>query len=278
MFNADILKNPKVEIFVNDGRHHLLMQQPNRYDLITLESPPVVHAGVSSLYTKEFYHLARSRLGKDGYITQWLPIYQLSEKANLSLVRAFVEVFPDSAMLSGFGGDLILMGKKGHPFVLDIDRVDKNLADAPQVLRDLERIHMGTLTDIVGSYASSGQTLARVSQHSKLLEDDFPIIEYSIHSNYVGELGIPRQLFDVSQANQWCPKCFTPVWLSGKLADLPAYLKYMGKVYSHDAFLHSKMTIRKKGIQIEPFQDLDDHRLMEKYPYLRFFYWKKRTD
>ena len=59
--NGDVLHDPRVTVFINDGRQHLQMQAagPTGYDLITLEPPPIVHAGVAALYTTEFYERAR---------------------------------------------------------------------------------------------------------------------------------------------------------------------------------------------------------------------------
>lgn len=45
------------------------MQPPASYDLITLEPPPIVYAGVAALYSREFYRLARTRLNTKGYIS-----------------------------------------------------------------------------------------------------------------------------------------------------------------------------------------------------------------
>ena len=47
--------------------------------------PPIAFAGVSSLYSVEFYRLARSRLKPGGFLTQWLPLYQVSPQAGLSM-------------------------------------------------------------------------------------------------------------------------------------------------------------------------------------------------
>ena len=60
--NRDVLRDPRVAVYINDGRQHLQMQPEASYDLITLEPPPVAHAGVGGLYSREFYVLARSRL------------------------------------------------------------------------------------------------------------------------------------------------------------------------------------------------------------------------
>src|SRR5207302_1993414 len=60
--NHNVLKDARVAVYVNDGRQHLQMQPPASYDLITLEPPPIAHAGVGALYSREFYQLARTRL------------------------------------------------------------------------------------------------------------------------------------------------------------------------------------------------------------------------
>ncbi|MBW2458652.1 MAG: hypothetical protein JRI68_29410 [Deltaproteobacteria bacterium] len=65
--NGQVLVDPRVAVFVNDGRHHLLMQPADSYDLVTLEPPPITFAGVAALYSREFYELVRSRLTPTGY-------------------------------------------------------------------------------------------------------------------------------------------------------------------------------------------------------------------
>ena len=78
-----MLHDPRVAVHVNDGRQHLQMQPRAAYDLITLEPPPIVHAGVGALYSREFYALARTRLKPNGFLSQWLPVYQVPEATAL---------------------------------------------------------------------------------------------------------------------------------------------------------------------------------------------------
>src|SRR5205085_9013716 len=66
--NRDVLRDPRVAVYVNDGRQHLQMQAASTYDLITLEPPPIAHAGVGALYSREFYELARTRRKPGGYL------------------------------------------------------------------------------------------------------------------------------------------------------------------------------------------------------------------
>lgn len=240
-----ILNDPRVSVFINDGRHHLLMQEEGIYDLITLEPPPISEAGVSSLFTREFYELAKTRLQQGGFVSQWLPALQLSEEEALSLIRAFVEVFPESVLLNGFFHNMILIGRKGKGIELDIDLVEKNIAANPAVQKNLNRMLMGTLTELVGSFTASSETLTLATQNSITLEDDHPIIEYSIRSKFK-TVRQPKSIFDVSGANKWCPGCFTKKRLSGELINLKTYFKIMEEIYASDRFLLSKH-LRKKG-------------------------------
>ena len=99
--NRDVLNDPRVRVYVNDGRQHLAMQAAAAYDLITLEPPPIAHAGVGALYSREFYELARSRLKPGGYLSQWLPAYQVPPETSLAMVRAFIDVFPQCGAAVG---------------------------------------------------------------------------------------------------------------------------------------------------------------------------------
>ena len=106
--NRDVLHDPRVVVYVNDGRQHLQMQRPGSYDLITLEPPPIGYAGVAALYSREFYALARTRLTPKGYISQWLPAYQVPAQTTLAMIRAFVDVFPQAVLISGAEAELLL--------------------------------------------------------------------------------------------------------------------------------------------------------------------------
>ena len=103
-----------MSVYLNDGRHHLQMQPPDSYDLVALEPPPIGYAGVASLYSEEFYQLARTRLTPNGFISQWLPAYQVPTATTLSMIRSFIDVFPEAVLLSGAEADLILIGARNR--------------------------------------------------------------------------------------------------------------------------------------------------------------------
>ena len=79
----------------------------------------------------EFYALARTRLKPGGYLSQWLPAYQVPTETTLAMVRAFIDVFPQSVLLSGAEADLLLVGANGSRIEVDPDTLAEALAERP---------------------------------------------------------------------------------------------------------------------------------------------------
>jgi len=234
--NRDVIDDPRVRVYINDGRQHLRMQPEGSYDLITLEPPPISYAGVSSLYSREFYELARTRLAPGGALTQWLPAYQVSEGAARAVVRAFLDVFPGAVLLSGFRSELILVGSRDGAPTFDLPAVEARIAARPEVARDLARIDVETLTALVGTFVADGETLDRGTRGVAPVTDDWPVMEYSVHARLF-ETRLPADLFDPSRVATWCPSCFVDGSPRPEVADLEGYLKALSVWYRSEEFL-----------------------------------------
>ena len=230
--NKDVLHNPKLEVHINDGRQHLQMQPPASYDLITLEPPPIAYAGVGALYSREFYALARTRLKPRGYIRQWLPAYQVPPETTLAMVRAFVDVFPQAVLLSGAESDLVLLGANDERIEIDPDKVAAALGKAPEVRADLDRINLGTLREIVGTFVGSPRTLAEATRNVAPVTDDRPMQEYGVRSMLNFFKGVPTDVVDLGDVAAWCPKCFDNGAPTAAVDGLGTYLELMTLAYA----------------------------------------------
>lgn len=173
------LADPRVRVFVDDGRHHLIVHD-TRYDVITAEPPPPTHAGVVNLYSREFYRLAASRLAPGGVITQWLPVFELSDTEVRAMIGAFVAELPHTALLYGYRQHLILIGSH-RPLRIDAARAAV-LARDPGVARNLHRSGIGDLDDILGSVLQTDAQLRREARGIVPVTDDVPSIQYP-HEN-----------------------------------------------------------------------------------------------
>ncbi len=240
--NGNVLEDPRVQVYVNDGRQHLQMQREGTYDLITLEPPPIAHAGVGSLYSREFYELARTRLRPGGYLSQWLPAYQVPPDTVLSMARAFIDVVPHAVLLSGTQAELLLVGTTAGRLELDPRRFRARLDAEPRVAADLTRVDLGTVREIVGTFLGSSETLARATREARPVTDDRPLQEYSVRSVLAtGDGGVPASLVDLPSAAKWCPACFSGEASTPEADGLEAYLALMDEVY-HAPFDSARAT------------------------------------
>jgi spermidine synthase len=106
------LQDPRVRVHVEDGRF-FLASTTRRFDLITAEPPPPKHAGVVSLYSREYFRLVHDRLAEGGVATHWLPVFLMEPGDALSVIKAFCSVFEDCSLWSGAGFNWMLAGSRG---------------------------------------------------------------------------------------------------------------------------------------------------------------------
>jgi spermidine synthase len=229
--NHDVLSDPRVTVFVNDGRHHLRMRAAGAYDLITLEPPPIAYAGVAALYSTEFYQLASSRLRSDGYLSQWLPAYQVPASTTLAMIRSFVDVFPQSVLLSGAAGELLLVGTNGPKIEADPERVMRALARLPGVAADLQRLDLGTPRAIVGTFVGSPGRLAAATRDAPAVTDDHPVQEYGVRSLIRDGDALPASVVDLAGVREWCPTCFIGEMPAPAVTGLDVYLALLERAY-----------------------------------------------
>jgi len=169
------LADPRVHVFVEDGRHYMVLHE-ERYNVITLEPPPPRDAGIVNLYSREFYHLAKSRLEPKGILTQWLPVEQLSEDNIRTMVSAFVAELPYTALIYGYNKNFILIGS-GEPLSID-PREGLRRISAPTTAANLKRCGIDGLPDVYGAVIQTDSELRFLARNVPPLTDDRPSIQY----------------------------------------------------------------------------------------------------
>jgi spermidine synthase len=127
--NEHVLDNPKVHIHLADAREYL-RTTPNRYDVIFSEPSNPYRAGISSLYTAEYYRAAADRLSPSGLFVQWVQAYEVDGWAVATVVTTLRKVFADVEIWQTMAGDLLLVGRAAH-VRLDEARARKTLAEEP---------------------------------------------------------------------------------------------------------------------------------------------------
>ena len=88
------LENPKIRIRSGDAREVLLTSRA-RYDIIFSEPSNPYRAGISSLFTEEFYAVIRDRLAPGGLFLQWVQAYEVDGQTLRTVYATIGAVFPE---------------------------------------------------------------------------------------------------------------------------------------------------------------------------------------
>ncbi len=161
--NHHVIRNPRVAVRVDDGRH-LLATTDETFDVITTDLIDPWVKGVASLFTREFFELAKRRLRPGGAVTQFVQLYQSSPDAVRTEIATFLEAFPHAVVWGnpheGQGYDLVLLGQL-EPIRIDLDEWQRRLdhPDAAAVRASLARIGVTGAVDLAATYAASRDDL-----------------------------------------------------------------------------------------------------------------------
>src|SRR5207247_5380980 len=109
--SADPLADPRHRMVVADGRSHL-RRTAARYDVIISEPSNPWMAGVSALFTRAFFRLARERLAPGGLFCQWIHIYNMDPRDLRTVAGGFTDAFAQAGLVLINEGDVLLLGAR----------------------------------------------------------------------------------------------------------------------------------------------------------------------
>lgn len=183
--NRNVLADPRVRFLVADGRNALLARDKT-FDVIISDPSDVWVAGVGSLFTQEFYALARTRLKPGGVMVQWFHMHSLPPEQMKLIVATFRSVFPHTSLWRPNRGDVILVGSV-DPVPWDLARIRRRIETVPGVADDLRGIGFWHPLSIFAAFVLEGEDLARMlADVPGVHTDDHPVVEYlSPRAGYV---------------------------------------------------------------------------------------------
>jgi spermidine synthase len=176
--NHSILRDPRVKVTYCDGRNFLLTSK-EKFDVILNDSIHPRYAGNGSLYTYDYYKLCRSRLKENGIISQWLPLYSLSEDNFKMILKSFQRVFPHTSVWyinSTINSFTIVIGQLGNEGI-SLQQMKDRLSN-PEVKSDLQKIGANTPYKILDYFMFHDEDVRKFVGQVPLHTDDHPYIEY----------------------------------------------------------------------------------------------------
>ncbi len=156
--NFDVLRNPKVQVRIDDGRHYLLTSKEH-FDGITIDPLDPWVKGAANLYTKEFLEVMKQRLNPGGTVTMYIQLFETNLEAVKSSVATFFEVFPNGTIwgnpYQGQGHDMVLLGKV-EPLRIDLDQMEQRFGyrdELSRIPQSLAEVGMNSPVDLFATYA-----------------------------------------------------------------------------------------------------------------------------
>ena len=175
--NHGVLRDPRVHAEINDGRNYVLAT-PEKFDVILSDSIHPRYAGNGSLYTRDYFELCKRRLNPNGVISMWLPMYSLTTRNYLQIVRAFHDVFPNTTIWyvpNTPNTFTIVMGRL-EPGPIPLDRIAAHWT--PAVAAELSEIGMRRPEDLLVALMLGPKDVERITRDIPPHVDDIPAVEY----------------------------------------------------------------------------------------------------
>jgi spermidine synthase len=187
-FDAAWLADPRTTIVTDDGRS-FTSYSSKLYDIISIEVGQSFRPQVAAFYTVDFYRDVRKRLTKDGLACQFVPLGFFTEDEFRSVVRSFLEVFPQSTLWFNKYAECILVGNPSQQPKLSIQRLkllqsDVRLrSDLNYSFDDKPWLLMNKKEVFAANYLMGPEKLSMLSSGAHLYKDDIPILEYQTARN-----------------------------------------------------------------------------------------------
>lgn len=198
--NQNVLARPNVSLHFGDGRE-LVLTTRDRYDLIVSEPSNPYRAGISSLYTIEFYEAVSHHLRDKGLFVQWVQGYEVSADTIRTIARTLRRVLPHVEVWQSMFGDILFMASK-EARVLDADRIRARLAEEPYRSGTLRTLLFGDVEGLLGRFIATDAAVARMTEgDDRVNTDDRNALDYAF-ARTVGttDAALPFRLLEASIA------------------------------------------------------------------------------
>jgi spermidine synthase len=199
LVNESVLDNPKVHITLADARE-VLRATPQRYDIIFSEPSNPYRAGISSMYTTEYYAAAATRLEPGGVFVQWMQAYEVDGWTVATVLVTLRQVFPEVTVWETEPGDFLLAARREHEPV-DIARLRSRLQSEPfqRAARAAWRTSSveGVLSHFVATSKLSDTFIER--KIGAVNTDDQNLLEFAFARSVGMQVAIENDVHDLSR-------------------------------------------------------------------------------
>ena len=235
---------PRIRNVFEDPRSHIVYEDAKTffasarepYDLIVSEPSNPWVSGVATLFSDEFYGRIAQHLNSDGYLVQWIQIYEADSRVVASIIKALSPHFGAYAIYNANDLDVVIVATRGTVLPPPNDHI----FESPQLRAELDRVGIRGIDDLrlrkIGDNRNIGPVLQMMAVPPN--SDYFPFVD----------LNAPRLRF--MQANSAelprltsLPIPFLELIDSGSIRG-PTIGPSVNGILARDAFVRTALSIR----------------------------------
>jgi predicted membrane-bound spermidine synthase len=239
-WNRRVLDDPHTHLWREDART-VLKLNPQLYDVIVAEPSNPWMVGIGSVFSREFYQLAASRLKPGGIMAQWFHVYEMHDGIVELVLRTFNSVFPHVEIWDSCSGDIILLGSlQSWQTGPDVFRQGFTL---PGVRLDLAQIGIRSPEALLARQLASQRTAFAIPGGGPIQSDLFPVLEYAApRALYLGDNSRMLEKFDERTRQQ----LLAPADKLAILQSLPP--EQVQSIFSEFTTINSDLFVSVRGL------------------------------
>ncbi|MDD5141429.1 MAG: fused MFS/spermidine synthase [Verrucomicrobiales bacterium] len=175
-WNYHVLDDPRTKLWREDART-VLKLRTQLYDVIITEPSNPWFVGTGSVFSREYYQLAASRLKPGGIMAQWFQVYETQDDIVELVLRTFSSVFPYVEIWDAGAGDIVLIGAM-QPWPSGPDVFRQSFA-IDRVRTDMWMINIESPEALLARQLASQRTGFAIAGKGSIQSDLFPVLEYA---------------------------------------------------------------------------------------------------
>lgn len=192
--NAELVRQPLLRAHAADARR-FVKAATDRYDVVVADLFHPARDGAAALYTREHFLAVRARLRKGGLFCQWLPLHQLDAALLRTILRSFLDVFPECrAFLAHFNVVTPALGLVGMPDPRFYRHDWYGQRGGPDLAPALAREGLGEPLALFGTFVAGPRALAGFTEGATAHTDDRPLVLFAAPRLVYGPQAAPWAL------------------------------------------------------------------------------------
>ncbi|HEY9724152.1 MAG TPA: hypothetical protein V6D47_19275 [Oscillatoriaceae cyanobacterium] len=174
-YNDHVLDDPRLRLHLDDALSYLRLSK-RRFDVVVNEPSNPWMAGISNLFSEDYFRLVKRHLNPGGVMVQWFQLYEIDDATVQLILRTFGHEFPYVTLWQAGARDLVMVGSLTPP-KFDYAALEARMA-RPQVRHDLAKMGIHTPMTFLSAQFLTAHRFHSLLGPGEVNRLEHPILEF----------------------------------------------------------------------------------------------------